>query len=238
MQTQLTLQGFDYLFSTSADWHPIPWKLARLQEYFLGYMVNGREIYARRSYIAKRLQMSVRTLARYLKWLVDTGWMATIRRTSHTAYRQVLQGPVPSPVPSQAPVSLLTEVPPEAQSKQHHSESSCVSTGDDVACVLSQRPIVTNPDSRPLQEAVKRVGLAKVLHAIWLGCSRKMCSMGNSGTHNKISSANYFLPIVEELEQTELSPGYCEHTRAWVQRFERLNSDPITGKPFPWAKTA
>jgi hypothetical protein len=108
-QNQLTLPGLDHLFVTSLEWRPIPNTLERLKEYFLGYLANGREIYARRRYIAKKLQMSVRTLARYLKWLRDDGWIATVRRTSRTAYRQVIKAPVPSTVPSQEPPPI-TEV--------------------------------------------------------------------------------------------------------------------------------
>jgi len=114
MDSQLTLPGLDHLFSTSPEWNPVPATLARIQDYFQGYVANAREIYARRGHIARRIGITVRTLARYLKWLRDTGWIATIRRTPRTAYRQVLKGPVPSAVPSQEPPPI-TEVTPKSE---------------------------------------------------------------------------------------------------------------------------
>lgn len=220
MDSQLTLPGLDHLFTTSPEWKPVPATLARIQDYFRGYAANAREIYARRGHIARRIGITVRTLARYLKWLREVGWIATIRRTSRTAYRQILKGPVPSAVPSQPPVSLLTEVPPEAQSQQHHSESRCTSKPDDVACVLTERRIVQNPDSKPLQEAVWKVGPEVVKRAIWLGCLRKMASVLNHGTTETISSARYFLPVVDEVQRTEVSQGYWDHVRSKLLRLE------------------
>lgn len=73
-----------------AEWNPVPGTLARVKRYFEGYQANDREIFAQRSYIADKLSMSVRTLARYLAFLRDVGWMKTIQRKARRAIRKVL----------------------------------------------------------------------------------------------------------------------------------------------------
>ena len=100
--TQLCFDGMER--PAEAAWNPVPATLARVKRYFEGYQANDREIFAKRSWIAVRLQMSVRTLARYLAYLRDVGWMATVQRKARTAIRKVLQAlrAVPSFVPSVA----------------------------------------------------------------------------------------------------------------------------------------
>lgn len=77
---------------TPYQWKPKPGTLARVKIYFQGYLANGRDIYARRKHIAERLQMSIRTLARYLAHLAAEGWIETVKRTARTAIRKVLPG--------------------------------------------------------------------------------------------------------------------------------------------------
>lgn len=71
------------------DWRPKPAVLERVKTYFLGFHHNKREIYLRRSKIAARLKMSVRTLDRYIHYLSEIEWMATTGRTPRTAIRTV-----------------------------------------------------------------------------------------------------------------------------------------------------
>ena len=80
-------------------WEPRPLLLAKLKAYLEGYARNGREIFAKRKYIAEKLKISVRTLARYLKHLREAGWLATVERKARYCIRRVLAA-VPSFVPS------------------------------------------------------------------------------------------------------------------------------------------
>lgn len=93
------------------SWHPVAATLARVKRYFEGYQANDRQIFAKRQYIADRLGMHVRTLARYIQFLRDTRWMETVRRKAHTAIRKVLNvfRAVLSPVPSLASHPLSEE---------------------------------------------------------------------------------------------------------------------------------
>ena len=74
----------------AAPWKPHPGRLAKFKNYFYGYVVNGRDIYARRKHIAERMGVSDRTVSRYIAYLVAEGWMETIRHTARTAIRKVL----------------------------------------------------------------------------------------------------------------------------------------------------
>jgi hypothetical protein len=109
--TQLTLAGCQPFFSKTSSWKPVPRTLALIQGYFEGYRANDREIYAGRAWIAGQCKVSIRTLARYLRYLRETGWMETVRRLAYTAIRKVCKvlRAVPSAVPS-APYKENPEV--------------------------------------------------------------------------------------------------------------------------------
>src|SRR5579864_2278807 len=70
-------------------WQPQPHILARVQSYLKGFAAHGRQIYARRHKIAAKLSMKLRTLARYLAWLTEIGWLTTVKRTPRTVIRVV-----------------------------------------------------------------------------------------------------------------------------------------------------
>lgn len=106
---QLSFDGLEEFLKP--NWQPVPATLHKVKNYFLGYVASDREIFARRKWIAAKNEVSVRTLARYLKYLAESGWMTTIRRTARTAYRKVIKAPVPSAVPSQGPASITEEKP-------------------------------------------------------------------------------------------------------------------------------
>ena len=86
---QLCFEGMER--PAKATWNPVPAKLERLKRYLEGYRANEREIFAKRAYIAARVGMKVRTLARYLRYLRETGWIETVRRTARCAIRRVLK---------------------------------------------------------------------------------------------------------------------------------------------------
>jgi hypothetical protein len=91
--TQGILPGLEsYVVPSPAPyvWKPLPHVLEKVKSYFRGYQVKAREIFARRKYIAAKLEMGVRTLARYLAHLAAEGWLKTVKRTPRTAFREVL----------------------------------------------------------------------------------------------------------------------------------------------------
>lgn len=120
---KMVLPGFENLFKPVYEWQPLPHVLDKVKNYFSGYLAKGREIFGKRKYIAARLGMDVRTLARYIAYLGEQGWLKTVKRTARTAYRKVFpdQPAVPSAVPSQAtaPLNDVTseETPTEAREK-------------------------------------------------------------------------------------------------------------------------
>lgn len=91
-KTVLWLPGVEQTLSpVKRTWMPSLGTLTRVQAYFSGYHVNGRQIFARRRHAAAKLGIAVRTLARYLKYLSEIGWMVTIARKARTAIRKVLE---------------------------------------------------------------------------------------------------------------------------------------------------
>jgi hypothetical protein len=69
---------------------PKPAVLEKVKHHFLGFRHFQREIHAKRKPLASRLELSVRTLDRYLHHLAEIGWMETTRRTPRTAFRTVI----------------------------------------------------------------------------------------------------------------------------------------------------
>lgn len=86
MSGQGRLTGLDE-FWASEPWQPNPHTLAKLKSFLMGFEAHGRPIYCKRKYIAARIGIAVRTLARYLRYL--RGWLDTIKRTPRTAIRKV-----------------------------------------------------------------------------------------------------------------------------------------------------
>lgn len=97
---QLCLDGTEAWFAP-APWQPRPALLAKVKAYFEGYARTQRPIFGRRAYVAGQLKISVRTLARYMKYLRESGWLATIQRKARYCIRRVLAA-VPSRVLSLA----------------------------------------------------------------------------------------------------------------------------------------
>lgn len=93
----------------TSHWQPCRGTLGAIQAYFSGYQANGREIFPKRKTIVaaiKRLYgltLSVRHLARYLRYLSEVGWMRTVKRKARTAIREVFQQSVEENVPSYVP---------------------------------------------------------------------------------------------------------------------------------------
>lgn len=73
------------------EWQPIPWKLERVKNYFRGYAAHDRDIRGRRQYQADKCRMPLSTFARYLRYLIQTGWMETVRRLPRLAIRVVTE---------------------------------------------------------------------------------------------------------------------------------------------------
>lgn len=83
------LPGMESLFKPA--WQPLPHVLEKVKGYFQGFVAAGKAIFARRKYFARQLNMSVRTLSRYIAHLVAQGWLKTIKRTPRHAVRQVIE---------------------------------------------------------------------------------------------------------------------------------------------------
>lgn len=100
------------------QWNPRPHTLAKLKSYLAGFQAHSRAIYAKRRYIAARIGIGVRTLSRYLAYLHDVGWIATIQRTARTAIRKISAGAVlvcGQPAIPFAPLSGAGSIPARQQ---------------------------------------------------------------------------------------------------------------------------
>lgn len=103
--TQLTFDGMTSRTKQPRTyvWKPRPQILEKMKFYFRGYAMSGRQIFAKRKYLAEQFGIKVRTLTRYLAYL-GIDFLKTVKRTPRTAYRQVIENRVagPSAGPSQA----------------------------------------------------------------------------------------------------------------------------------------
>lgn len=66
------------------------------------------------------------------------------------------------------------------------------------------------------------IPLDRVGQAILLGCIRKYVAWRNNQAHGPISSLRYFEPVLDEIQQQEISPGYWGFLRFRLQRHEKL----------------
>lgn len=87
MSGQLVFPGMASL--TRPSWQPCIATLERIKSYLRGFEAHGRSLHAQRKYIADKLSMCVRNLARYFAWMEAHGWLETIQRCARTAIRKV-----------------------------------------------------------------------------------------------------------------------------------------------------
>lgn len=79
------------------------------------------------------------------------------------------------------------------------------------------------------------ISLEQIERAVLLGCTRKYVSWRNHQGQAPISSLRYFEPILEELEQLQVSADYWQYVRSRMQRMEKLwieshQKDGLQGK--------
>jgi hypothetical protein len=61
-----------------------------VKQYFLGYAAYDRKIRNRRKYQADKVGLPLSTYARYLAYLIKTGWMKTLKRLPRLAIREIV----------------------------------------------------------------------------------------------------------------------------------------------------
>ena len=119
MATQLCFDGMERPAKREKKWNPVPSTLARVQEYFRGFWNHRRQIYAKREHIAEKVGLKIRTLARYLKYLTENGWLRlnTVQRTARTAIREVtlLTFPIAGPSKEEKPEVQSAALPKRIQ---------------------------------------------------------------------------------------------------------------------------
>ena len=65
------------------------------------------------------------------------------------------------------------------------------------------------------------VSMQQITRAILLGCARKYVAMLNAGTRTPITSLQYFVDIVEEVNDTAIPESYWEPLRSKMVRMEQ-----------------
>jgi hypothetical protein len=64
--------------------------------------------------------------------------------------------------------------------------------------------------------------LERIEQAILLGCTRKYVAWRNHHDSNRISSLRYFEPLLEEIDQLNISSDYWAYVRSRMKRLEQL----------------
>jgi hypothetical protein len=118
VSTQGVLPGCEEFFAPEPYiWKPKPHILERVKGYFLGYVAHGKAIRCGRKHMKERLGLSIRTISRYIAYLVADSWITTVGRTTRAAIRKVL---VPCGLSAfGTPPGTCIEGTPEAQSLKH-----------------------------------------------------------------------------------------------------------------------
>ena len=121
MAEQILIAEFAHLFRQ--DWKPNPHTLARVKNYLEGFAAHGREIRWKLRTAAARLDMGRSTLCRYLRWLREEKWLATVKNTMRYAIRKVLST-VKLASSSGTPCGTPSKVKPEASQNPLKQNSS------------------------------------------------------------------------------------------------------------------
>jgi hypothetical protein len=64
------------------------------------------------------------------------------------------------------------------------------------------------------------ISLERIEQAILMGCIRKYVSWRNNQTRSMIASLQYFVPVLEELQETKVDPEYWGYLRYRLTRME------------------
>ncbi len=64
------------------------------------------------------------------------------------------------------------------------------------------------------------ISLERIEQAILMGCIRKYVSWRNNQTRSMIGSLQYFVPVLEELQETKVDPEYWGYIRYRLTRME------------------
>jgi hypothetical protein len=136
MSNQGVFPGWGHLFREK--WNPNPHTLARVKNYLEGFAAHGRTIHWKLRTAAARLDMGRSTLCRYLRYLREQNWLATVKVTMRYAIRKVL-GSVKLASPSGTPCGTPIEVKPEASQNQPKQNSSDAPSSG--GCEISKLPV-------------------------------------------------------------------------------------------------
>jgi len=87
------------------------------------------------------------------------------------------------------------------------------------ACVSSS----FSPADERLAADWRRRGISfeRVERAIYLGVARKYIALVNNGKGTPITTLRYFEHLIEEVDQSDVSPSYWRHVMARTEQFER-----------------
>jgi hypothetical protein len=86
------------------------------------------------------------------------------------------------------------------------------------ACI---KTLVSAADEILAREWFERgISLERIEQAILMGCIRKYVSWRNNQTRTMIGSLQYFVPVLEELQETKIDPDYWGYLRYRLERME------------------
>jgi hypothetical protein len=96
-----------------------------------------------------------------------------------------------------------------------------------IRCLLEARACVrlsfsTADEILARQWQAKGLALEQIHQAIILGCARKYVAWRNHQSQTPIASLRYFEPLLEEIQQSAISPDYFEYVQSRLDRIEKL----------------
>jgi hypothetical protein len=115
----------------------------------------------------------------------------------------------------------------------YRKQKTTLSPGSEQACFIGAvrdlflapacvRAVFTAADEAITSDLYDRgVSLEQIRRAILLGCARKYASMINGQTRMRISSLNYFVPLVDEVMASAIPESYWESLRRKVGQMEQ-----------------
>ena len=107
---------------------------------------------------------------------------------------------------------------------------------DQVRRLLEERSCVASSFSTADEILARKwledgVSLERIEQAILLGCARKYVAWRNHHDSTPIRSLHYFEPVLEEIDQLEISPDYWKYVRSRMRRMEQLWEQNHTRQP-------
>lgn len=169
----------------------------------------------------------------------------TLHKTNHTIRKYLLEmqhqgichlsdfAPLPY---SRGRIQISEAYWPYHRGQTPIQDSSLQQGVDQVRQLLEQRPCIqlsfsTADEILARQWLQQGITLERIEQAILLGCTRKYVAWRNHHDPTPIASLRYFEPVLQEIDQMQVSPDYWSYVRSRMKRMEDLWSRQLGSTP-------